>query len=43
MTLRTVEQAMDDVVPLLKILWGLFPSEYTGEGTLREQKPSAGN
>ena len=37
MTLRTVELALEDVVPLLEILWGLLPEEYTGGGTFSQQ------
>ena len=33
MTQRTVEVALGDVTPLLEILWGLLPDEYTGGGT----------
>ena len=32
MTLKTVEVAIEDVVPLLEILWGIIPAEYTGGG-----------
>ena len=32
MTQRTVEVALEDVVPLLEILWSLLPEEYTGGG-----------
>ena len=37
MTLRTVELALEDVVPLLEILWGLLPDEYTGGSTFSQQ------
>lgn len=30
MDYRTAEIALDDVRPLLEILWGLLPDEYTG-------------
>ena len=30
--LLSVEVAMDDVVPLLEVLWGVLPDEYTGGG-----------
>lgn len=30
MTLQTVELALEDVVPLLEMLWGFLPEEYTG-------------
>ena len=33
MTLKTVELALEDVTPLLEILWGLIPDDYTGGGT----------
>ncbi len=39
MTQRTVEIALEDVVPLLEILWGLLPGEYTGGGTFVGQVP----
>ena len=29
-TLRTIELALEDIVPLLEILWGFMPEEYTG-------------
>lgn len=37
MDLQTVQAALGDVVPLLEILWGLLPDEYTGGGTFSEQ------
>ena len=37
MTLRTVELALEDVVPLLEILWRLLPDEYTGGSTFSQQ------
>ena len=37
MTLRTVELALEDVVPLLEILWGLLPDEYTGGSAFSQQ------
>lgn len=30
MDLGSVQVALDDVVPLLEILWGLLPADYTG-------------
>ena len=36
MTLQTIEFALEDVVPLLEILWGVLPEEYTGGGTFTE-------
>ena len=30
MTLQTVRFALEDAIPLLEILWGLLPGEYTG-------------
>ena len=32
-TTETVDLALQDVIPLLEILWGLLPDEYTGGGT----------
>lgn len=40
MTQRTVEVALEDVLPLLEILWGLLPDEYTGGGTFSHQPQS---
>ena len=40
MTLRTVGLALDDVVPLLEILWGFLPEEYTGGRPFIEQSAS---
>ena len=37
MTQLTVEVALEDVVPLLEILWGFLPDEYTGGGTFSGQ------
>ena len=36
MTLTTVELALEDVTPLLEILWELLPDDYTGGGTFTE-------
>ena len=33
MTLQSVEFALEDVVPLLEILWAMLPGDYTGGGT----------
>lgn len=40
MTHRTVEIALDDIVPLLEILWALLPDEYRGGGTFVSQAPA---
>lgn len=40
MTQRTVEVALEDVAPLLEILWGLLPDEYTGGGTFIQRVSS---
>ena len=37
MDLQTVEAALQDAIPLLEILWGLLPGEYTGGGAFSEQ------
>ena len=37
MTQRTVEVALEDVVPTLEILWALLPDEYTGGGAFTQQ------
>ncbi len=39
MTLKTVELALEDVTPLLEILWSLLPDDYTGEGTFTPSAP----
>ena len=39
MTLRTVELALEDVTPLLEILWDLLPDGYTGGGTFTPSAP----
>ena len=39
MTQRTVEIALEDVVPLLEILWTLLPDDYTGGGAFVSQVP----
>ena len=40
MTQRTVEVALEDVAPLLEVLWGLLPNEYTGGGTFIQRVSS---
>lgn len=37
MTQRTVEIALEEIAPLLEILWGLLPGEYTGGSTFSQQ------
>ena len=39
-TTETVELALLDVTPLLEILWGFLPEEYTGGGTFSQQAPA---
>ena len=36
MTLKTVELALEDVTPLLEILWELLPDDYTGGRTFTQ-------
>ena len=36
-TTETVDLALQDVIPLLEILWSLLPAEYTGGGTFVAQ------
>ena len=40
MTQRTVEVAMEEIEPLLEILWALLPDDYTGGGTFVAQVPA---
>lgn len=40
MTQRTVEIALEETAPLLEILWGFLPEEYTGGGTFSQQAPA---
>lgn len=40
MTYETVELALEDVVPLLEILWSLLPDDYTGGGSFVAQVPT---
>lgn len=40
MTQRTVEIALEEIAPLLEILWGFFPNEYTGGGAFSQQAPA---
>ena len=40
MTQETVEVALDDLEPLLEILWSLLPEDYTGGGTFAAQVPA---
>lgn len=40
MTQRTVEIALEEIAPLLEILWGFLPDEYTGDGTFSQQAPA---
>ena len=42
MDLPTAELAMEDIVPLLEILWGLLPGDYTGGGAFNGQAPAKG-
>ncbi len=37
MTLQSVEFALEDVVPLLEILWAMLPGDYTGGGTFIQE------
>ena len=37
---RTAEGAMEDIIPLLEILWALLPNDYTGGGTFSGQAPA---
>ena len=36
MNQRTVEIALEEIAPLLEILWSLLPGEYTGGGAFSE-------
>ena len=40
MTLPRAEVALETLVPLLQILWGQLPSDYTGGGTFAGQVPA---
>ena len=40
MTQRTVEIALEEIAPLLEILWGFLPDEYTGGGAFSQQPPA---
>ena len=43
MTLQSIEFALEDVAPLLEILWALLPDGYTGGGTfIGQDAASAG-
>ena len=34
-----VRLALEEIVPLLEILWSLLPEDYTGGGTFAAQVP----
>ena len=38
MTQRTVEVALEEIAPLLEILWGLLPGQYTDGGPFLDQR-----
>ena len=40
MDLRAAELAMEDIIPLLEILWALLPDDYTGGGAFSQQAVS---
>ena len=40
MTQRTVEIALEEIDPLLEILWEFLPEEYTGGGAFGQQVPA---
>ncbi len=39
MEIGNVKVALEDIVPLLEILWGLLPEDYTGGGTFDPHVP----
>ena len=40
MDLGNVKVALEEITPLLEILWGLLPEEYTGGSTFNQQVPA---
>ena len=40
MTQRTVEIALEEIAPLLEILWALLPGDYTGGGAFSGPAPT---
>ena len=40
MEIGNVKVALEEIVPLLEILWSLLPKDYTGGGTFTSQVPT---